>query len=290
MKILLIGASGQVGRRLLLRLREKHEVVGTGFTRVPEGLEKLNLADADAVEALIGKVRPEVILNPGGVTAVDWCEDHPGEAQAMNVDGPAAAARAAKRLGTHFIHFSTDFVFDGSDGPYFEEDEPAPGSVYSRTKLEGERGVQAAGGDWTILRTAVVYSYEPEGKNFLMQVLRAGETGEPYRAFTDQFNSPTEADNLAEAAQEFAERRIEGLYHVAGDRVVSRFDFAREALHHFGLPDGSVQPVTSKELKLKAPRPTNAGLRIDKASGLLRTRMLGPTQGLQRCLEDRLAL
>ncbi|MHC4606122.1 MAG: dTDP-4-dehydrorhamnose reductase, partial [Planctomycetota bacterium] len=254
MRVLVIGASGQVGKRLVARLRGAHEVVGTGCTRA-EGLVKLDLADAKAVEKLVADVRPDAVLNPGGITAVDWCEDHADEATAVNAEGPAAAARAAKRIGAHFLHFSSDFVFDGAKGPYAEDDEPNPLSVYARSKLEGERRVLGEGGSIAVVRTAVVFSYGEGEKNFLMQILRAAREGKPYRAFTDHLNSPTQAENLSDAVVEFVERRIEGLYHVAGAEVVSRYACAQEALRRFGLPAEAVAPARMDEVPLKAARP-----------------------------------
>jgi len=261
--------------------------VGTGYNRCA-GWRRLDLADAGGVAALIRDVRPDAILNPGGITAVDWCEDHPEEALAINGVAPGIMAEEARKRGAYFAHFSTDFVFDGADGPYSEDEETRPLSAYARSKWEGEVRVAAEGRACAILRTAVVYSFEEGEKNFLMQIVDAAREGRTSAAYADQVNSPTQADNLAEAAVEFAERRIEGLFHVAGASVISRYDFAREILRQFRLGGGAIVPVTVRERPQKAPRPANAGLRIGKASGVLRTRLWDVPQGLQRCLGDYL--
>src|SRR5262249_21687288 len=142
MRALVIGASGQVGGCLLEALRARgHEAIGTHAHHPLEGLGHLDVTDHAAVERVVQEKRPDWVLCPAGLTHVDYCEEHPVEAFAINKDGALAAARAASRGGAGFVFFSTEYVFDGTGGPYAEDDVARPLSVYGRSKWEGERAV-----------------------------------------------------------------------------------------------------------------------------------------------------
>ena len=158
MRALVIGASGQVGAALLEALaRRDHEAAGTYARHPVPGLAPLDLTDPAAVERAIAAARPDWILCAGALTAVDYCEEHPDEAIAINRDGALAAARAAQRAGAGFVFFSTEYVFDGTRGPYAEEDPANPLSQYGRSKWEGERAVLTEVGRALVVRTTVVY-------------------------------------------------------------------------------------------------------------------------------------
>jgi dTDP-4-dehydrorhamnose reductase len=265
MKFLVIGASGQVGKALRESLAIStvgSVIVGTGFRRAKGDLLPLDLADAAAVGRLVREVRPDGIFVPGGVTAVDWCETHEAEARRICVDGTVAVREAARAIGAHVVFFSTDYVFSGKSGPYGEDDPPDPISVYGRIKAEAER---AAGDKSTILRTSMVYSADPDSRNFhnyVRDTLRAGGT---VRAFTDQSGSPTHAWPLALGAKEFMVKRIPGLWHVAGPEVLTRVEFARRVARAYGLDASRIEPVTSEQMALPARRPSKGGLRVAKA-------------------------
>src|SRR5262245_60179502 len=145
MRAFVIGASGQVGGNLLEAFRARgHEALGTHARHPMDGLAPLDVTDHAAVERAVGDARPDWVLCPAGLTHVDYCEEHPAEAYAINRDGPLAAARSAARAGAGFVYFSTEYVFDGERGPYAEEDAVRPISAYGRSKWEGERAVLEA--------------------------------------------------------------------------------------------------------------------------------------------------
>jgi dTDP-4-dehydrorhamnose reductase len=288
-RALVIGASGQVGAAVTARLRERgHDVVGT-YHGVPQpGTRLLDLTDLAATERLIAEVEPDWVVCPAGLTHVDRCEDHPDEAMAVNRDAPAAAARAAAKRGAGFVYFSTEYVFDGTAGPYAEDDPINPLSVYGRSKLEGERRAAAENPRTVVIRTTVVYGPEPQGKNFVYQMLRRARDGEPIRAPRDQISSPTYNVDLAAATVELIERDFHGVLHVAGPAVLDRYAFAQEVCAVFGLDQGLVEPVATSALGQRARRPLRAGLAIDRARGLLRTPLRSPREALsdmRRALE-----
>jgi dTDP-4-dehydrorhamnose reductase len=280
-RALVIGASGQVGAALCARLAAcGHAAVGT-HARVPlAGTRRLDFTDLAATERLIAETAPDWVFCPAGLTAVDYCEEHAEEAFRANRDAPATAARAAARLGAPFVFYSTEYVFDGTGGPYGEHDPVHPLSVYGRSKLEGERAALTANPRALAVRTTVVYGPEPQGKNFVYQLLRHGRARQPMRVPTDQRSSPTYNADLAAVSIELVERAISGIVHVAGPQVLDRHAFALQACAAFELDPAFVTPVTTAELRQRAARPLAAGLRSERARLLATSELRGPAAGL----------
>jgi dTDP-4-dehydrorhamnose reductase len=267
MRILLFGASGHVGRLLLAALRG-HDA--RGLSR-----NDADLRDRAAVERAVSEVRPDAVILAAGIASADACEDRPGDAYAINVDGARNAAEASR--GRAFIHFSTDHVFDGKGGPYSEEDATAPLSVYGRTKLESERVVSAVNPRSLIVRTTLVYSLLPGLPNFLTKILEARA---PVPCWTDHLATYTYGPNLAEAVVEMLERGFTGLWHLAGPGLLNRHEFALKVAARFGLDASLFKPVSIRDAPPRAPRPLRAGLRVEKAQAALRTRLLSVDEAL----------
>jgi dTDP-4-dehydrorhamnose reductase len=285
MRALVIGGSGQVGGALLRALAARgHAATGTYAQHPADGLAPLDLRVSPAVTAAITAAAPDWVLCPAGLTHVDHCEEHPADADALNRDAPLAAARAAARAGAGFVFFSTEYVFDGEQGPYAENDPARPLSAYGRSKWEGECAVLDGVARALVIRTTVVYGPDRQEKNFVYQLIRNCRGGQGMRVPADQVSSPTYNADLADAVVELCERDARGVYHLAGDAVLDRFALARLACEVFGLDAARVTPVTTASLGQKAARPLNAGLRIEKARAVLRTPLRGPREGLQAML------
>jgi dTDP-4-dehydrorhamnose reductase len=282
MRALIIGASGQVGGALVEALRgRRHDVVVTYGHHPVEGASRLDITEGAAVEDVIAAARPDWIFCPAGLTHVDYCEEHPDEAFAVNRDGPLHAARVGQRLGAGFVYFSTEYIFDGAAGPYAEDDPARPLSRYGLSKLEGERAILAEVPRSLVLRTAVVYGPERQQKNFVYQLIRNCRSGQGMRIPVDQVSSPTFNVDLAAATAELCEGGLTGVYHVAGDGVLDRFDFARLACEVFELDPSNLSPVPTAALGQKAARPLRGGLVIAKARAALRTLLRSPEEGLR---------
>ncbi len=282
MRALVIGASGQVGGALIEALRARgYEAGGTYAHHPAEGLAPLDVTDHAAVERAVSQARPDWVLCPAGLTHVDYCEEHPAEAFAINRDGALHAARQARRVGAGFVFYSTEYVFDGERGPYAEEDAAHPLSVYGRSKWEGERAVLAEMGRAVVVRTTVVYGPDRQEKNFVYQLIRNCRSGQGMRIPVDQVSSPTYNVDLARATVELCERDLGGVYHLAGDGVLDRFAFARLACEVFELDPSGLTPVATGTLGQKAPRPLKGGLSIAKARGVLTTPLRSPEAGLR---------
>ena len=201
----------------------------------------------------------------GGVTAVDWCESHEAEARRICVDGTAAVREAAEAIGAHVVFFSTDYVFSGKAGPYKVTDPPDAINVYGRVKAQAEKEA----GPFAVIRTSMVFSDEPDSKNFHNFVRDTLRGGGVVRAFTDQTGNPTYAPPLATVAIAVMGNRLDGIMHVAGPEVLTRFEFARRVARAYGLDEGRLKPVTSEEMPMPAARPKRGGLVLDDVADLM---------------------
>jgi dTDP-4-dehydrorhamnose reductase len=263
MKLLLLGKTGQLGWELQRTLQPLGELVALDY---PE----INMADAASIRTTVQEHRPQLIVNATAYTAVDKAESEPELAEAINGTGPGVLAEEARKLNAELVHFSTDYVFDGKKGvPYIETDRPNPLNVYGSSKLHGEQAVQQAGGDYLILRTSWVYSLRQQG-GFVGKVLQSSRQQESLRIVADQISNPTWARMLAEITSQVlahGEKYIyerAGLYHLAGDGLTSRFEWARLILQldpnsHEQLTK-EVLPVMTSEFPTPALRPLFSGL------------------------------
>ena len=245
-RIVLLGRNGQLGWELQRSLAILAEVIALGRNGYPEaepdaaGRPPLcgDLANPDGLEDTLRTLRPDVVVNAAGYTAVDRAEAEPGIAHMLNSEAPGAIARVCADLGALFVHYSTDYVFDGSgDRPWVEEDVPDPLNVYGRTKLHGEERIRASGCRHLILRTSWLYS--PRGVNFPKTVLRLAREQDRLRVVSDQFGAPTGADLLADvtahAVCAVARRpELAGTYHAAAAGETSWFEYARFVIARAG--------------------------------------------------------
>ncbi len=259
MKIIVFGKNGQVGSALCRLLDSAHEVIALDK-------EELDLCDSAAINECIVSRSPDWVVNCSAYTAVDNAEADLELAQQLNEIAPAEMAAACEQMGAAFLHYSTDYVFDGNATvPYLENDKPNPKSVYGITKLAGERAVMAACPTTIILRTAWVYS--KEGKNFVNTMLRLATQHDQLTVVADQFGSPTLASDLAEASVAIISSQPQaeaaGIYHATGKGATNWHEFASEIFRLRGLTV-EVIPVTTEQYPTAAPRPAYSVLCNDK--------------------------
>lgn len=282
MKALVIGAPGLVGKALVRSLQARGaDVLGTYRSRPHDGMVALDVTDPVAVRAVIQRYRPTVVFLTAALTAVDYCEDHREEAWRINVDGPAAVAGESGRVGAKLLFYSTEYVFDGVAGPYSEDDPPHPLGAYAQSKAAGEEAIRAALDDHLILRTTVVFGWDPTSLNFAMQVWKRLSAGETMRVPSDQWSTPTLAEFLADASVRLVERETRGVVNVVGRDRVPRTEFAVRLARRLGLDPALIEPVTTAELNQVAPRPLNAGLRTDRVAELLGELPMGLDEAIE---------
>ena len=266
MKILLIGKNGQIGRELAKRLPDLGQVTAIGR-------EECDLTDRGWLRTTIRLLEPQLIVNAAAYTAVDRAEDHPMLARAVNALAPEILAQEAAKLGARLMHYSTDYVFDGTKRePYTEEDVPNPLNVYGATKLEGEQAIQASGAAALILRTSWVYGLS--GGNFVARVFREAATQSELRYVADQISRPTWSVRVAQATVEIIKQNMRwgdfrthwtGVYHLASTGAASRYAWAKAILHHTAQdPPPRLVPALSEELPVHAERPRYSALDCTK--------------------------
>lgn len=266
MNVLLLGSTGHLGKLLLDALRN-HSV--RALSRADA-----DLRDRDAVRRAVDAHAPDALVLAAGMGNADLCEDQPGDAYAVNVDGARNAAWASR--GRRFVHLSTDHIFDGKSGPYSETDAPNPLSVYGRTKLESERIVGTIHPGSLIVRTSLVWS--SIGRSFFSALRNARE---PMPCWTDHVGTYTYGPNLAAAIVELLESGKTGIWNLAGTSQLNRHEFALKVAAAFGLDPALFRPVSIHQSPPRAPRPLRAGLRVEKAAAVLRTRLLSADEALE---------
>jgi dTDP-4-dehydrorhamnose reductase len=291
MHILLLGKIGQLGWELRRTLAPLGEITALDY---PE----IDLTQADPIRQAIRQARPQVIVNATAYTAVDRAESEPEVAHAINGLAPGLMAEEAAALGAALIHYSTDYVFDGTKGsPYIESDPPHPLGVYGQSKLAGEQAIQAAGGKYLIFRTAWVYTTRRD--SFVTKVLQWARQQRTLRMVTDQVSNPTWARMLAEITAHLLARDgknpIEwlgeraGLYHLAGDGYASRMEWGRAILRCDPRPQEQavqeIQPAVTADFPTPAQRPLFSALDCERFSETFGLRLPHWETALQMAME-----
>ena len=258
MKVLVTGAGGQVGRELQVALGGAHQVLALAHA-------ELDITDRELVLQVIGEWAPEVVVNAAAFTAVDACESEVGKAFAINALGPRHLAEAARLVGAHLVHISTDYVFDGArEEAYVEWDEPRPLSVYGRSKLAGEREVLGQLPGAAIVRSSWICGRY--GSNMVKTILRLASSPGPLHFVDDQRGCPTFADDLASSVARLALARLPGIFHVTNQGPTTWYEFARDVLAAAGDDPLRVEPIKTADLVPPRPAPRPANSVLDNAA------------------------
>ena len=274
MKILYTGANGLLGQKIsaatpqysnhafLATARGKNRTKNLGTA----SYASMDITDRQGIENVLSEFRPDVIIHGAAMTHVDECEQHKELAYNLNVVGTQNIVNAAKELGAHVVHISTDFIFDGQDGPYNEEGIPNPVSYYGETKLQAEHIVQTLD-SWSILRTVLVIGIAEDlsRSNIVLWAKGALEKAQPIRVVDDQFRTPTLAEDLAQGALLAATQRAQGIFNISGPDFMSIYELVESVSEHFGLSMATVTRVDSSTLNQPAVRPPRTGFNISKA-------------------------
>jgi dTDP-4-dehydrorhamnose reductase len=265
MRILVLGRNGQVGAALTQSLQGLGELIALDRTQ-------LDLAKPEAIRTALRELQPQVIINAAAYTAVDAAESDEAAAFQINAIAPRVVAEESERLSATLIHYSTDYVFDGSkQGAWLEDDATAPLSAYGHSKLAGEQAIADVGGSHLILRTSWVYGLQ--GENFLLTMLKLAETRDELTVVDDQIGAPTWAVTIAEAtaailryAGEPAQlAALSGVYHLCAGGHTSWFGFAQAIFSHASVQKKpKLRPITTAEYPTPAKRPANSLLNTDK--------------------------
>jgi len=276
-KLLITGASGLLGSKLCeLAIRKNYEVYSAYSQHKPlHGTQiRFDVSNKNAVEKIFEKIKPEAVVHAAALTNVDKCELEKELAWKTNIEGTENIAKSCKKHQVFLVYVSTDYVFDGEKGMYKETDKPAPINYYGLTKLKGEESVKNLTNKYCIARPSVIYGSIPAtGKiNFALWLLDKLKRKEKAKIVTDQWNSPTLNTNLANEILEVLERKLTGIFHLAGATRLSRHEFAKLLAETFSLDRNLIKPVSSKEISWIAKRPKDSSLNVDKACQTLRNK------------------
>lgn len=278
-KILITGSNGLLGQKLVHLLADYpyFETVATarGANRLPlndsYSFRTLDITDATAVSDLLAEEKPDIVIHTAAMTNVDQCEAEKDACWAQNVTATGYLVDACKKNRTFFLHVSTDFIFDGKAGPYTEEAEPHPISFYGWSKLAAERIVQNSGIRWAIARTVLVYgiAHDMSRSNIILWVKKSLEEGKAINVVTDQWRTPTLAEDLAMGCLLITQQEAEGIFNISGKDFLTPFEMAIKAANHFKLDASLISPVDANTFSQPALRPPRTGFILDKAKKIL---------------------
>lgn len=278
MRILITGANGFVGFYLVQRLLEKdYQVIATGKgeSRLPFKhpnlvYERMDFTDPFAVHDTFETHRPDVVIHAGANSKPDECELNQWDAYVSNIESTLTVLLNAEESKSFFIILSTDFVFDGENDPYREEDALNPVNFYGKTKQQAEEAVMEYPFDWAIVRTSLVYGKPQTGRNNLLTVVKEKlEKGVTYNVFDDQLRTPTYVEDLAGAIVAIIEKKAKGIFHISGKDAISPYQAACLVAVHLGLDQSLINRVTENEFKQAARRPPKTRFILDKARRVL---------------------
>jgi len=274
--ILVTGSNGLLGQKLVHQLRIRSDVrlvaSSKGANRISEqsGYEYIpcDLTVQHEIEDLFDHAAPDVVINTAALTNVDQCETDKDLCVALNITAVQTMCALCQKFGAHFIHLSTDFVFDGKDGPYSEDDEPNPLSFYGWSKAESERVVMQSGlKQWAIARTIIVYGIAEQmsRSNIVLWAREALMKGQPLSIVNDQFRAPTLAEDLADGCVRIADKAANGIYHLSGKDIMRIDELVERVGKFFQLDTSIINTISSETLKQPAKRPPKTGFVLEKA-------------------------
>ncbi len=278
-KILITGSNGLLGQKLvsLLAQQTDNQLIATSrganrmnFTNGYE-YQEMDITDAKQVAEVIEKVRPDSIIHTAAMTNVDQCEGEKNSCWEMNVKAVEYLTKACEKHQIFLCHLSTDFVFDGSSGPYSEEDNPSPISFYGWSKYAAEEVIKRSKCPWSIIRTVLVYGItnDMSRSNIILWVKNSLEQHKPIKVVTDQFRTPTLVEDLAMGCYLVVNQKAEGIFHISGKDFLTPYEMAIKTADFFGLNKSLISKVDANNFTQPAKRPARTGFILDKAVKVL---------------------
>ncbi len=270
-KAIVFGSNGMLGQRLTEYILSLNYEIICSSAEEESFIKNVDYKQADIsskqdVKAVFNGFKPDFVFNAAAYTNVDKCESERELAWKINVTGVNNIIYGARLAKAHMVHISTDYVFDGANGPYYEEDPVNPVSYYGRTKLASENEFKLSGISYSVLRTNVLYGNARYGRpDFVKWVVTSLKEGKEIKIVTDQFNNPTYLDDLARAMVLASEGKHQGIYHIGGAEFLNRYEFTLRIADYFQLDEKLIKPILTSDLNQPASRPLKSGLITTKA-------------------------
>lgn len=277
--LLITGSNGFLGQKLTDLFAAAHTYKVYASSKSPNrnpntdgfSFEQLDISDSDALDAFLLRIKPTIIINCAAISSVEGCEADKPACQALNVDAVRGLAAFAKAHDAYLVQLSTDFVFDGTQGPYSETDSTAPLSEYGRSKVASEQLLAAADIRYSVLRTILVYGvHADKGRsNLLLWAKSSLAEGKSIKTVADQCRTPTFVDDLARACQLAVEQQAQGIFHISGEELMSISEVVRTVADYWGLDKSLISEVTAADIGQGDNRPRKTGFNIAKAKTVL---------------------
>jgi len=291
MKCIITGANGLLGQKLvaLFGTLPQYSVLATGIgpsriLSLPENVtyQSCDITDPEAVSSVFQAFCPDVVFHSAALTNVDECELQPEKCHLLNVLATKYVVEACQTIKAHLVHLSTDFIFDGTAGPYSEDDAPNPISIYGQSKLDAETIVKAATCPWSIVRTVLVYGIAPglSRSNIILWVKSSLEQGKAIKVVDDQFRTPTLAEDLAKGCLLIAEQKARGVFNISGKDFLTPYEMALATVEFFHLDGTLITRADSSTVSQPAKRPPRTGFKLDKAIQVLGYQPISFKEGL----------
>jgi len=272
LKVLVIGSNGLLGQSLVKRFSQGFDVYGCSiepenFTNflLNENYFKLDITSRTEVKDFFLSIQPDVIINAAAYTNVDKCEEDRDACWAVNARSLENIVEACKVFSPILVHISTDYIFDGKNSPYKENDNPNPQGFYGKSKLSAEKTVKESILEYIIIRTQILYGLGEKVKNnFVLWVLNKLKNNEKIQVVNDQIGNPTYVDDVSEAVIKLLESKEYGIFNVSGREECNRYDFSKKIAKIFKLDNNLIEEISTSDLQQKAPRPMNSTFILDK--------------------------
>lgn len=271
-RILLIGSNGMLGQRLADFYSSSSDVELLCTSQEEKSFnddveyKSLDITQKQKVKEIILSFFPDFVINTAAYTNVDKAESERELTWKVNVNGVENIALYSWTIDAHLIHISTDYIFDGKNGPYSESDKPFPINYYGRSKLASENSIRTSGVRFTILRSNVLYGPAKFGRpDYVKWVIESLSSNKEIRIVTDQFNNPTFIDDICIAINKIIQFKKEGIFNIAGPEILSRLEFTNRIADYFMLDKNLIKPIVTGDLMQPAPRPLKSGLITLKA-------------------------
>jgi dTDP-4-dehydrorhamnose reductase len=274
-RVLITGSNGLLGQKLIDLALAQSDIslvaTSSGSNRHPIKVgytyQELDVCDPDALRTAIVKHQPQAVIHTAAMTNVDACESNQEACEKLNVTAVASLATLCQEFNIQLIHLSTDFIFDGADGPYSEEDNPNPLSFYGQSKWKGEQAIVASGCKFAILRTIIVYGVATamSRSNIVLWAKNALEKGETISVVNDQWRMPTLAEDLAAACIAAVQKEVQGVFNVSGKDLMNMVELVQQVADFWHLDKTLIRPISSASLNQAAKRPPKTGFVLSKA-------------------------